>query len=159
MPTPTPPRVEGYPPEVGSMPLGGFMDSLDFAFDLMSPDRLEAHLVTGPRHHQPYGIVHGGVYAAVVETMASVGAGLRTAADGNAVVGVSNTTDFLRAHRTGRLDCVAEPVHVGRSQQLWQVTIARPDDGKLVARGQVRLQVIPGDRDLAGAPATVEGGA
>jgi 1,4-dihydroxy-2-naphthoyl-CoA hydrolase len=65
---------------------------------------------------------------------------------GDIVVGVANATDFLRAHREGRVDLVAEPVHTGRTQQLWQVVISRATDGKPVARGQVRLQQLPGDR-------------
>ena len=39
----------------------------------------------------------------------------------------------------GRVDVVAEPIQQGRTQQLWQVLLTR-EDGKLVARGQVRLQ-------------------
>ena len=105
-----------------------------------------------PDLQQPYGIVHGGVYCTVVETLASHAAAMRAMADGNIVVGVSNTTDFLRATREGVLEAVAEPVHVGRTQQLWQVRIWRQADGKAVARGQVRLQVLPGDGDIAGAP-------
>jgi len=35
---------------------------------------------------------------------------------------------------------VAEPIHQGATQQLWEVNITRAEDGKLVARGQVRLQ-------------------
>lgn len=99
---------------------------------------------------QPYGIVHGGVYCTIVETLASHAAALRAMEDGNVVVGVSNATDFIRATREGVLEAVAEPVHVGRTQHLWQVRIQREDDGKVVARGQVRLQVLPGDGDLAG---------
>ena len=101
---------------------------------------------------QPYGIVHGGVYCTMVETLASHAAAMRAMADGNIVVGVSNTTDFLRATREGVLEAVAEPVHVGRTQHLWQVRVWREEDGKAVARGQVRLQVLPGEGDLAGAP-------
>jgi 1,4-dihydroxy-2-naphthoyl-CoA hydrolase len=59
---------------------------------------------------------------------------------------VSNATDFLRPHRTGRLQVVAVPIQQGRTQQLWQVEIRRPDDHKLVARGQVRLQNIDAKR-------------
>jgi uncharacterized protein (TIGR00369 family) len=55
------------------------------------------------------------------------------------VVGVSNTTDFLRAVREGRLTATATPVHRGRSQQLWQVEVTDAST-RLVARGQVRLQ-------------------
>ena len=42
----------------------------------------------------------------------------------------------------GRLAVVATPIQQGRTQQLWQVEIHRPEDQKLVARGQVRLQNI-----------------
>lgn len=100
---------------------------------------------------QPYGIVHGGVYCAMVETLASHAAARVAVADGNIVVGVSNATDFLRATREGVLEGLAEPVHLGRTQHLWQVRIWRQEDGKTVARGQVRLQVLPGDGQLAGA--------
>ena len=65
------------------------------------------------------------------------------------VVGVSNLTDFLRSHASGRVDIVGTPVFVGRSQQVWAVEITRASDGKLVSRGQVRFQnltTLPADR-------------
>jgi acyl-coenzyme A thioesterase PaaI-like protein len=58
-------------------------------------------------------------------------------------VGVNNNTDFLRPMTSGRLDVVAEPVQQGRTLQLWLVQLSRADDGKLVARGHVRLQNVP----------------
>lgn len=94
------------------------------------------------RHHQPYGIVHGGVWCAIIESMASFGAALHGLVLDKLVVGVSNSTDFLRSHRDGPIDGVATPVHVGRSQQIWQVVLTRAADGKPVARGQVRLQSV-----------------
>lgn len=142
------PRVEGYDLDaesVGAVHAPWVDDALGLTIDMVSPDRVEGHLVAGPPHHQPYGIVHGGVYCSVVETIASVAGALRVMADGKICVGVSNTTDFLRAHREGRLDAVATPIHVGRLQHLWQVEITR-EDGKVVARGQVRLQVLDADR-------------
>jgi 1,4-dihydroxy-2-naphthoyl-CoA hydrolase len=119
---------------------------LGLVFDSVALDRLTAHLEISPTHHQPYGIVHGGVWCAVIETMASFGAALHAAKDGQLVVGVNNSTDFLRAQREGRVDVEATPVHVGRTQQLWHVVITRSGDGKPVARGQVRLQAIDPDR-------------
>jgi 1,4-dihydroxy-2-naphthoyl-CoA hydrolase len=133
---------------------GGFVEALGLEFDDVTSDRVTAHLDCGPAHHQPYGIVHGGVYATIVETLASIAGAVNAMGGGNVVVGVSNQTDFLRAHRLGRIDAVAEPVHRGRSQHLWQVVITRASDGKALARGQVRLQVLPQDRDLAGQPAS-----
>ncbi|MDZ7790071.1 MAG: PaaI family thioesterase [Xanthomonadales bacterium] len=143
------PRVQGYDLEElkwEDIPGAPWVDdALGLAFDLISPDRVEAHVEVGPQHHQPYGIVHGGVYCSMVETLASVAGAMRVLAQEKIVVGVSNTTDFLRATREGRLAGSATPVHVGRLQHLWQVEVAR-SDGKLAARGQVRLQVLDADR-------------
>lgn len=115
----------------------GLTKTLGLRFEEVSADRVVATLEVGPHLHQPHGIVHGGVYTTMVESAASIGAGVWYADHGD-VVGVSNQTDFLRAVRTGRLTAVATPVHRGRSQQLWSVDIT-DDAARLVARGQVRL--------------------
>jgi uncharacterized protein (TIGR00369 family) len=130
---------------------GGFVQLLGLRFDEVTPDRVVLSWDVTPALHQPYGIVHGGVHASVVETAASV-AGATWFGDRGQVVGVNNSTDFLRAVREGTLRAVAEPVHRGRLQQLWLVEI-RDEAERLVARGQVRLQNIP-DADRLGAPST-----
>ncbi|MEU7796169.1 PaaI family thioesterase [Micromonospora tulbaghiae] len=117
---------------------GGFVALLGLTFDEVSGDRVVIRWKVRPELHQPYGIQHGGVYCSVVETAASIGGTLWLGDKGN-VVGVSNQTDFLRAVRDGELTAVGTPVHRGRSQQLWLVEITDAD-GRLVARGQVRLQ-------------------
>ncbi len=121
----------------------GFVELIGLDVQEIGPDRVLAVLDVDERHHQPYGVVHGGIYCSIIETIASYGA-VSWAAESGIIgaVGVSNATDFLRSHRTGRLRAVATPIHRGRTQQLWQVTIARDEDGVLVARGQVRLQNI-----------------
>lgn len=124
-------------------PPAGFERLIGLELVDVTADRVAGQLEVADHHKQPYGIVHGGVYCSMVETLCSIGAALWALEKGvPAVVGVSNTTDFLRSVREGRIEAVAEPVHRGRSQQLWQVVITRADDGKPVARGQVRLQNI-----------------
>jgi 1,4-dihydroxy-2-naphthoyl-CoA hydrolase len=117
---------------------GGFVALLGLKFDEVSGDRVVIRWRVRPELHQPFGIQHGGVYCAVVETAASVGGSIWLGDKGQ-VVGVSNQTDFLRAVRDGELTAVGTPVHRGRSQQLWQVEI-HDENGRLVSRGQVRLQ-------------------
>jgi len=119
------------------------MALLGIQFDERTPTRVTGSVAADERHHQPWGQVHGGLYTTVVETFATTGAFEAIRDRGERAVGVANSTDFLRPHTSGRLDVVAAPVHQGRTQQLWQVEIRRPDDGKLVARGQVRLQNVP----------------
>ncbi|MBW8767234.1 MAG: PaaI family thioesterase [Geodermatophilales bacterium] len=109
----------------------------------ISGTRVTGVVDLGPDQHTPWGVVHGGVYCTVIESAASVGASTAVLDRGQFAVGVNNNTDFLRSTVSGRLDVLAEPVQQGRTQQLWQVTLTRADDGKLVARGQVRLQNVP----------------
>ena len=120
---------------------------LDVQFDETSATRVSGSIAADERHHQPWGLVHGGLYTTVIETFATTGAFEAVKDRGQQAVGVSNATDFLRPHRTGRLHVLAVPIQQGRTQQLWQVEIRRPDDDKLVARGQVRLQNIDAARD------------
>jgi 1,4-dihydroxy-2-naphthoyl-CoA hydrolase len=109
----------------------------------VTPERVRARLEAGPQHQQPQGILHGGVYCSIVEGVASYGAGHAARAKGQlGVVGVSNTTDFLRPHSAGELLAEGAPIHAGRKHQLWSVEIRRGSDGKLVARGQVRFHVL-----------------
>jgi len=115
---------------------------LEVEFDDVGPTRVTGSVAADERHHQPWGLVHGGLYTTVIETFATVGAFEAVKDRGQQAVGVSNTTDFLRPHRSGRLEVVAVPIQQGRTQQLWQVEIRRPGDDKLIARGQVRLQNI-----------------
>ena len=108
----------------------------------ITPDGSRAQLEIHPGLLQPEGIVHGGVYCAVIESMASL-SGVTWLAEhgGGNVVGVNNNTDFLRAISGGTVYGVSTPIHRGRRQQLWLTTITDEND-RVVARGQVRLQNI-----------------
>ena len=121
--------------------IGAFVRHLGVEFGEVGADRVTATWTAGPHLHQPYGIVHGGVHCSVIETLASVGAAVwmtEQHPDGK-VVGVNNNTDFYRAVREGTLTSTATPLHRGRSQQVWVVETV-DEDGRLAARGQVRLQ-------------------
>jgi uncharacterized protein (TIGR00369 family) len=113
---------------------------LDLQLDEHAPTRVSGTIAADERHHQPWGLVHGGLYTMAIESVATLGAYEAVKDRGQQAVGVSNSTDFVRPHRAGRLQVLATAIHQGRTQQLWQVEITRPADGKLVARGQVRLQ-------------------
>ncbi len=119
-----------------------FVQGAGLEIDGAAGDEVTGHIDAGPGHHTPWGMVHGGVYASAIESACSIGASTAVNEAGQFAVGLSNHTDFLRAHREGRLDVRAVPVHQGRTGQLWQCDITR-EDGKLVAQGRVRLQNVP----------------
>jgi 1,4-dihydroxy-2-naphthoyl-CoA hydrolase len=113
-------------------------------------DELVAELEVGPAHRQSYGIVHGGVYAGLIETLASAGAAINAAPEGRLVVGLENHTSLLRAVREGTLRAVARPLSRGRRTQVWEVTVS-DGTGRAVASGRVRLFALERGEPLAGA--------
>lgn len=117
-----------------------FVAAMKFEVTEATGARVTGYVELGPDQHTPWGVVHGGLYCSVVESAASIGASTAVLEHGQFAVGVNNNTDFIRAMTDGRVDVLAEPIQQGRTQQLWQVLLTRADDGKLVARGQVRLQ-------------------
>lgn len=115
----------------------GFGGGVGIEYVDITPDKVVVTVEVGPHLHQPHGIVHGGVYCAIAEQVASVAGAVWLGGEGR-VVGVNNSTDFLRAVTEGTLTATGTPIHRGRSQQLWRVEIT-DDSGRLAAVGQVRL--------------------
>jgi 1,4-dihydroxy-2-naphthoyl-CoA hydrolase len=121
----------------------GFDNELGLEYIELTPEGGRARLQIKDKLLQMAGIVHGGVYCSIIESVASVSGGVWLAGHGGGtVVGVNNNTDFLRAISTGTVTAVSTPIHRGRRQQLWLVTIT-DDNDRVIARGQVRLQNIP----------------
>jgi len=117
---------------------GTWSDVMGIRFVTATADEVVAELVVERKHQQAFGIVHGGVYSGLIETIASLGATLAARPHGRTVVGLENQTSFLRAVREGTLRGRAAPVHVGRTTQVWDAII-RDDQDRIVATGRVRL--------------------
>ncbi len=129
--------------------------ALGFRLVTVTRDEVVLEYDVAARHLQPYGIVHGGVHCAAVETACSTGAGVDAIARGQAVVGVENHTSFIRAARGGRIRVTATPVTRGRRSQVWEAT-ARDDQGRIVATGRVRLLCLDPGSDLGGEKVAVK---
>jgi 1,4-dihydroxy-2-naphthoyl-CoA hydrolase len=138
--------TNSVPPGLGA----GFDGELGLTFLEVTPDGGRARLSIKDELLQPWGLVHGGVYCSIVESLASVSAHvwLTDSGGGGTVVGVNNNTDFLRAISSGTVTAVSTPIHRGRRQQLWLITITDEND-RMVARGQVRLQNLPDEKPPA----------
>lgn len=125
----------------------GWVKEMGIVILSASADEVTCEWEVSGKHHQPYGIVHGGVHSGVIETLASIGAAIVAKPRGQSVVGIENTTSFIRAARSGKLRAVARPVTRGRSSQVWEAWI-RNDKDELVAQGHVRLLCVDETRAL-----------
>lgn len=91
---------------------------------------------------QPYGLVHGGVFAAVAESLASLATAISVASDGRQAMGQANQTNFLRPITAGTIHGTARPRHRGRTSWVWDVEIS-DDEGRLCALTRMTVAVRP----------------
>ncbi len=136
--------------------VSGFDSVMGFHVVHASKDEIVLEYEIDDRHRQPYGIVHGGVHCAAVETACSMGAGFNAAERQQAVVGIENHTSFLHAVRSGRVRVTARPLTRGRRSHVWEAT-ARDEDGRIVSTGRVRLLCLDPETVLAGEKVQVRG--
>lgn len=135
---------------INAMHAGTYAGSVGVVVESASRSRVIATVTIEPRHLQPQGIVHGGVHASIVETVASIGAALDAMTHTRNVVGLENHTSFVRAVRGGVLRATATPITRGRRTQAWDVIIHNEAE-QTVATGRVRFLVLEEDAEVRGA--------
>lgn len=114
-------------------------DVLGFRLVSATRDEVVIEWDVSHKHHQPMGIVHGGVYCAAIESTCSIGATIDAMERfGRHAVGLENHTSFIRAMRSGTLRAVATPLTRGRNTQVWEAKVTN-EAGELAATGRVRL--------------------
>lgn len=109
---------------------------LGIEFTAVSKSEVRAQLEVKPQHHQPWGVANGGLYCSIGESVGSIASFINAAAP---VVGVNNSTDFLRPVSEGLIEAVATPVQVGRRTHVWCIEMHHA--GKLVARTNLRTMI------------------
>lgn len=106
----------------------------------VSADVARGRLAVTAAVRQPFGFVHGGVYAAVAESLASRGTMAGVVREGAMVLGLSNNTSFLRTVSEGIVEAVARPLHRGRTTWVWDVE-THDRDGRLCSVSRVTIAV------------------
>ena len=89
---------------------------------------------------QPAGLVHGGVFASIAESIASFGTWKAVHEDGRTAQGMSNQTSFVRPITGGTIHAVARARHKGRTTWVWEVDIT-DDEARLCALVRMTIAV------------------
>ena len=108
----------------------------------LSDEPVRARVEVQDRHRQPAGLVHGGLYATIAESMAVAGTNRGVSADGRAATGLSTQTSFLRPITGDRIEATARPRHRGRSTWVWEVEIS-DGLGRLCVLSRVTISAVP----------------
>ena len=101
---------------------------------------ITAHVDVTPDHLQPAGLVHGGLFASIAESITSIGTWWAVQGDGKSAQGLSNQTSFLRPILGGRVNAVARARHRGRTTWVWEVEIS-DDEGRLCSLVRMTIAV------------------
>jgi 1,4-dihydroxy-2-naphthoyl-CoA hydrolase len=106
----------------------------------VNADKVVMQVEVGPKVHQPYGILHGGVSALLAESAASFGGAMNVQPD-QIVVGTELNCSHLRSMAGGILTAAATPVRVGRRVQVWAIDLT-DQDGRQICVARCTLQVL-----------------
>jgi 1,4-dihydroxy-2-naphthoyl-CoA hydrolase len=115
--------------------------TLGFEYISADSNHAQGRFEVADKHRQPFGIVHGGVYAAFAEGLCSSATYLTVRGDGKIAVGSSNFTSFLRPVSQGVVTAEARPLHSGRTTWVWECEFTN-EAGKRCAVSRVTLAVI-----------------
>jgi uncharacterized protein (TIGR00369 family) len=128
---------------VESYPAPGTLDeALGFELLEASSERVRARFAAEKRVQQPFGLVHGGAYMALAESMASVATFMAVSGDGNIAVGQANDNHFFRPVTAGSVHAEGAPIHRGRTSWVWDIRFT-DDQDRLCATSRVTIAVRP----------------
>ncbi|MDP8944094.1 MAG: PaaI family thioesterase [Actinomycetota bacterium] len=118
--------------------------ALGFELEAVGDGRAVGRMAVADRVRQPFGIVHGGAYAALAESLASIGTHEAVAGEGLVPMGLSNQTSFLRPVAEGTVQGEARRRHRGRTTWIWDVEFT-DDEGRTCALSRVTVALRPSD--------------
>jgi 1,4-dihydroxy-2-naphthoyl-CoA hydrolase len=128
---------------VTALPLDRTLDgALGFEIVEATDEQARGRFTAEDRVRQPMGLVHGGAYAAMAESLTSATTYMAVVGDGMIAVGQSNHTSFLRPVFDGEVHAEATRRHRGRTTWVWDVEFT-DDEGRVCALSRVTLAVRP----------------
>jgi 1,4-dihydroxy-2-naphthoyl-CoA hydrolase len=139
---------EDFAPQLNQN-LGGWNNAMGLSFSTATEELVVGELTVAAQHLQPYGIVHGGLHSGIIEAACSTGAAVHAMARGFSVVGLENSTSFIRAAREGVIRVTARPITRGKRTQVWEAVVT-DGEGRTLSTGRVRLLCLEGGVELAG---------
>lgn len=117
------------------------MEHLGIEFTGIGPDYITAKMPVDSRHHQPYGLLHGGASVALAETLGSVAAHCSVDTSKYFCVGLEINANHLKGVRSGYVFGKSTPIHIGKSTQVWEIRITNEQD-ELVCVSRITMAVL-----------------
>ncbi|GAA0192137.1 hotdog fold thioesterase [Fulvivirga kasyanovii] len=127
--------------DINKMNKNTMMEHLGIEFTGIGPDYITAKMPVDSRHHQPYGLLHGGASVALAETLGSVAAHCSIDTSKYFCVGLEINANHLKGVRSGYVFGKSTPIHIGKSTQVWEIRITNEQD-ELVCVSRITMAVL-----------------
>jgi 1,4-dihydroxy-2-naphthoyl-CoA hydrolase len=120
----------------------GFAEDIGVEWIDLDPDNARARIKVEERHLQPNGVVHGGVYTSLAESISSASTHGAVRQNREVAFGMANNTSFLRPITEGHVNAAAQPRQRGRTIWVWDVEMS-DDEGRICALTRMTIAVRP----------------
>lgn len=127
--------------DLNKMSKGTMMEHLDIQFIEIGEDFIKARMPVDHRHHQPYGLLHGGASVTLAETLGSVAAHCSIDTSKYFCVGLEINANHIKGVKTGYVYGKTTPVHIGKSTQIWEIRITN-EQQELVCISRITMAVL-----------------
>jgi len=126
--------------ELNKMNKNTMMEHLGIEFTSVGKDFVSAKMPVDHRHHQPYGLLHGGASVVLAETLGSVAAHCTVLEEGKFTVGLDINANHIKSVKSGFVFGTTTPIHIGRSTQVWEIKITNEQE-ELVCVSRITMAV------------------
>jgi 1,4-dihydroxy-2-naphthoyl-CoA hydrolase len=120
----------------------GLADTIGVEYLELEPERARGRVEVVERVLQPFGIVHGGTFSALAESLCSRATYEQVAPEGMVAMGQANNATFLRPITAGHVNAEATVRHRGRTTWVWDCELT-DDDGRLCALVRMTIAIRP----------------
>ena len=134
-------KLETTLDELNAMSRNTLVEHLGIRFTEVGDDYVQAVMPVDNRHHQPFGLLHGGASVALAETLGSVGAQISLESPDSYCVGLEINANHIRSVRSGEVKGTARPLHMGKSTQVWEIRI-EDEQARLVCVSRITMAVL-----------------
>ncbi|UII24917.1 hotdog fold thioesterase [Fulvivirga maritima] len=117
------------------------MEHLEIEFTEIGKDFIKAKMPVDHRHHQPFGLLHGGASVVLAETLGSVAAQCSVDSSKYACVGLDINANHIRGVKSGYVYGITTPMHIGRSTQVWEIKITN-EQNELVCISRITMAIL-----------------
>jgi 1,4-dihydroxy-2-naphthoyl-CoA hydrolase len=133
--------------ELNDICKNSFVDHIGIRFTQFDGERISGEIAIAPHHMQPGGVVHGGVYLSIAETVAGAGSQLMVMNEGKTAYGVTVNSQHIAPVTSGKITASGKLIHKGIFKHTWDIEIT-DDSGKLISISRVTNSIKPIEKDI-----------